>query len=411
MSGMTDLSWGSAATLDSIRGEVAIVGVGETAHTGPSGRKALDMAAEAIRRALDDCGLRPEDVDGLMVAGMVEDQFTAAIFRDYFGRGPELWFSPDGGAASQVGSAPYAAAHALRRGEANVIVNVFGIDWATKMRAQTASPGDVHLLDPMKADFEAPFGYYPQPVYFATMAQRHAYEFGTTDAQRGAFAATQRRHANTHPGAVMRDRPLSVESFLASPCLIDPLRKEDCCLISDGAGAFVMTSAARARDLARRPVIIEGVGRGFTRSGSHITQQRAFLETPHVFAAPGAFRMAGLTPADVDVLAAYDCSSITAMMQIEDMGFCPKGEIGAFAEEGRLAFDRPRRQGGMPFNTHGGMMSHSYVLGIAHVIELVRQLRGEAANQVECAEIAVYGGYSMMECSALVLRVGERPGA
>ncbi len=408
---MTDRNWGAAAPLDSIRGEIAITGVGESAHSGPSGRKALDMAAEAIGRALDDAGLRPQDVDGLIVAGSIDDQFTPALFREYFGTRAELWFSPDGGAASRLGTAPHAAAQAVRRGEASVIVNVFGIDWATKARAQTANPGDVHLLDPMKADFEAPFGFYPQPVYFATMAQRHAYEFGTTDAQRGAFAATQRRHANGHPDAVMRERPLSVESFLAGPYLIDPLRKEDCCLISDGAGAFLMTSAARARDLPRRPVIVEGVGRGIAHSGSHIAQQRRFLDTPHVFGAAGAFEMAGLTPADVDVLAAYDCSSITAMMQIEDMGFCPKGEIGAFAEEGRLAFDRPRRQGGLPFNTHGGMMSHSYVLGIAHVIELVRQLRGEAANQVEHAEIGVYGGYAMLETSTLVLRAGERPGA
>jgi acetyl-CoA acetyltransferase len=114
--------------------------------------------------------------------------------------------------------------------------------------------------------------------------------------------------------------------------------------------------------------------------------------------------MAGLSPADVDVLAVYDPFTIVALMAIEDLGFCPKGEAGRFVEGDRLAFDRGRTQGGLPFNTHGGMLSHSYLLGINHVVELVRQLRGEAANQVADAEIAVYGGYSGVDAGTLIMR-------
>ena len=407
---MMNTDWGAGVEYESIQGEIAIVGIGETAHTGPSGRDPVQMAAEAIECALADAGLRPAEVDGLMVAGSLEGQFTPQAFERYFGPRAHLWFSGEGGAATAVGLAPYVTAQAMRRGEANVVVNVFGIDWATQIRRGTASPGESHLLDPMKADFEAPFGWYPQPAYFATMARRHEHEFGTTDAQRGALAVAQRRHANGHPGAVMHGRPLTLDAFLAGPMLMDPLRKEDCCLISDGACAFVMTSSERARDLRKRPAIVEGVGEGIVRAGIHSAQQTPFTSTPQRFSAPAAFAMARVGPADVDVLAVYDCSSITALMQIEDMGFCAKGDAGPFVEGDRLSFDRPRRRGGLPFNTHGGLMSHSYVLGTSHIIELVRQLRGEAANQVERAEIGVYGGYAVGNASTLILSAGSLPG-
>ena len=126
--------------------------------------------------------------------------------------------------------------------------------------------------------------------------------------------------------------------------------------------------------------------------------------TPQTFAAPWAFAMADITPTEVDVIALYDCFSITALMMIEDMGFCAKGEGGAFVSGGRLGFDRPRRSGGLPCNTHGGLMSHAYVLGIAHVVEIVRQLRGEAANQVGDARVGLYGGFTAEEAATLILR-------
>jgi acetyl-CoA acetyltransferase len=161
----------------------------------------------------------------------------------------------------------------------------------------------------------------------------------------------------------------------------------------------VTTSTERARDLPQQPAVVLGVGEGNSASGTHWSQQRAFTSTPQVFSAPAAFTMAGIVPIDVDVLTCYDPFTVVSLMQIEDMGFCAKGEAGAFVEGGALHHDG----GVLPYNTHGGLLSHAYVLGIAHVVECVKQLRGSAPAQVEGCEIAVYGGYTGASASTLVL--------
>jgi acetyl-CoA acetyltransferase len=393
------MSWGAATRLDAVGGAVAIAGVGEADHSGASGRDAVAIGAQAVERALVDAGLTPEDVDGLMFRSGIGPQLDADAFRAYFGTTQDLWVSHEGGAMTWAGTAPAVAAQALRSGRARVIVNVFSVDWASRRGGMRGGPGEFHAQEPMKANLELPFGWFPQPVYFATIARRHMHEFGTTAAQLGAIAVAARRHANGHPTAVLRDKPLSLDDYLARPLLADPLRVEDCCLISDGGGAYVMTSPERARDLAKPVVTVLGVGEGRAASGTYWSQQRDFTATPQVFAAPAAFAMAGVAPDDVDVLALYDPFTIVALMQLEDMGFCTKGQGGDFVAGSRLHFDG----GGLPLNTHGGLLSHAYVLGIAHVIELVRQLRGEAANQVAGAAIAAYGGYTGAMASTLVL--------
>jgi acetyl-CoA acetyltransferase len=224
-------------------------------------------------------------------------------------------------------------------------------------------------------------------------------EFGTTPEQFGAIAVACRRNANHHPGAVVHAKPMTLDDYLGSTVLADPLRLFDACLISDGGGAYVTTSVERARDLQQPPAVVQGVGEGISGSGQHWSQQRAFTSTPQVFSAPGAFGMAGLTSEDVDVLTLYDPFTVVALMQIEDMGFCAKGDGGAFVAGETLWFDR----GGLPYNTHGGLLSHAYVLGIAHVVEIVKQLRGTAPAQVADCEVAVYGGYTGMHASTLIL--------
>jgi len=392
-------TWGAATPLEDVSGEVAIVGVGEADHSGPSGRDAVAIGAQAVERALADAGLAPEDVDGILYRGGIGPQFDEHAFRAHFGTRKELFASPDGGAMSWAATAPYLAAQAIRAGKARVLVNVFAVDWASRRGQMAGGPGVFHAQERMKASLEVPFGWFPQPVYFATIARRHMHEYGTTEAQLGAIAVACRRHANRHPTAVLRDKPLSLDDYLGRPMLVDPLRVEDCCLISDGGAAFVMTTPERAADLRRLPVRVLGVGEGRSETGTYWSQQRDFTSTPQVFSAPAAYAMADIGAADVDVLATYDPFTIVALMQLEDMGFCPKGEGGAFAEGKGLHFDGGR----LPYNTHGGLLSHAYVLGIAHVVELVRQLRGEAANQAAGAEIGVYGGYTGALASTLVL--------
>lgn len=395
--------WGHSVELDDIRGEVAIVGIGETEYSGPSDRYAKAMALEAVAKAIEDAGLQPADIDGLMVSPGIGNQITPEDFRAHFQVQQEIWFAEEGGAMIWGATCAHTAAHALRAGKAKNIVNVFAVDWASARKRGTGGPGGWHASEPMKAGFELPFGWYPQPLYFATFMHRHMHEYGTTPEQLAQIPLTFRRHANTHSGAVMRDRVMSLDDYLARPMLTDPFRMEDCCLISDGAGAFVMCAAERAADFSQSPVIVEGVGRGCIEGAPYISQQKKLTATPQTFAAPWAYAMADCKPTDLDVIAIYDCFSGTALMQIEDMGFCEKGEGGAFIEEDRLHVSRPRSRGGIPCNTHGGLLSHAYVLGIAHVIELVRQLRGTAENQVEDVQLAAYAGFTADEGSTLIL--------
>jgi len=390
--------WGYASDLDDVRGQVAIAGIGETAYTKASGRTAREIGAEAAERAIADAGLQPADIDGITWSGAFAD-FDVAAFHEHFGTSHEMWTSPWGGGMAWAATAPYIAAQAIRTRKARHVLNVFPVAWATQRSSMTGGPGEVHATQSLKQNLEVPFGWFPQPVYFASIMRRHMIEFGTLPEQFGAVAVACRRHANLHPGAVMHGRPMTIDDYLASPYLADPLRLLDSCLISDGGAAYVTTSVERARDLVARPAVVAGVGEGYSSSGTHWALQRAFTSTPQVFSAPGAFAMAGLTPADVDVLTVYDPFTVVSLMQIEDMGFCPKGEAGRFVEGDTLFHDA----GKLPFNTHGGLLSHAYVLGIAHVVECVKQLRGVAAAQVPDCEVAVYGGYTGHMASTLVL--------
>jgi acetyl-CoA acetyltransferase len=391
--------WGYASDLDDISGRVAIVGIGETPYTKASGRTARDIGAEAAERAIADAGLAPSEIDGLTWNGAFAD-FDATAFHEHFGTDHELWTSRWGGGMTWAGTAPYLAAKAIDDGRARHVLNVFPVAWATQRSSMTGGPGETHAAQPLKQNLEVPFGWFPQPVYFATIMRRHMLEFGTAEEHFGAIAVACRRHANLNPGAVMHEKRMTLADYRASPMLADPLRMFDCCLISDGGAAYVTTSIERARDLANPPAVVAGVGEGNSGSGIHWSQQRDFTSTPQVFAAPPAFDMAGLEPADVDVLTVYDPFTVVSMMQIEDMGFCEKGTAGPFLEGDTLQHD----SGKLAFNTHGGLLSHAYVLGIAHVVEIVKQLRGTAAAQVPGCEVGVYGGYTGAMASTLILR-------
>jgi acetyl-CoA acetyltransferase len=398
VTGSTDPHWGHASVLDDVSGRVAIAGIGETAYTKASGRTAREIGAEAAERAIADAGLEPSDIDGLTYSGAFAD-FDVAAFHEHFGTSHDMWSSPWGGGMAWAATAPYLAAGAIAKHKARHVLNVFPVAWATQRGAMTGGPGEVHAAQSLKQNLEVPFGWFPQPVYFASIMRRHMIEFGTTEEQFAAVALACRRHANLNPEAVMHGRPMAMSDYLAAPMLADPLRLLDSCLISDGGAAYVTTSVERARDLRRDPVVVAGVGEGYSGSGTHWALQSAFTSTPQVFSAPGAFAMAGLTPGDVDVLTVYDPFTVVSLMQIEDMGFCPKGDVGAFVEGDTLHHDA----GKLPFNTHGGLLSHAYVLGIAHVVEVVKQLRGDAAAQVPACEVGVYGGYTGHMASTLVL--------
>jgi acetyl-CoA acetyltransferase len=251
----------------------------------------------------------------------------------------------------------------------------------------------------LAGQFETPYGL-PMPIgYYALSAARHMYRYGTTSRHLAEIAVAARSWAQLNPKAWSRD-PLTVDDVLASRKLVDPLRRLDCCLVTDGGGAVVVTTEDRARNAARRPIRILGAGEG--QSHWHVAQMRDQTLSPAAISGRQAFEMAGVTPNDVDVLEPYDSFTITVLLALEDLGFCEKGEGGAFVEGGRLG-----PGGELPAMTSGGGLSYNHpgALGILLLVEAVRQLRGEAGErQVPDAEIAVaHGSGGVLSTAATVV--------
>ena len=237
------------------------------------------------------------------------------------------------------------------------------------------------------SEWEAPFGLAMPMGAYALAANRHMAVFGTKPEQLAQIAVDTRRWANMNPRARYRD-PITTQDVLSSPMHVSPLHQLDCCLVTDGAGAFVVTTPERARDLAKPPVYVLGAA----TSGDHwiISQMPDLTTTAGAVSGPAAFSMAGIDPGDVDILMAYDSFTITALLHLEDLGFCPKGEGGPFVEDGKLG-----PGGSLPMNTNGGGLSYTHPgqYGMFLLVEAVRQLRGECdERQIEGAEIAVAHG-------------------
>jgi len=259
----------------------------------------------------------------------------------------------------------------------------------SRVRDTTSSDDDSMPGAQIARDYYLPYGLTAPPQWYALMARRHMHEFSTTAEQLGAVALAMRQHAQLNPAAMMCGKPLTMADYLASPMIAAPYRLLDCCLETDGAAAFIVASAERARDLAQRPVYLLGAAAGQPYPADEITNRREFHRIGLTSAAPEAFRQAGVKPADVDFAEIYDCFTFEVIQQIEEAGFCARGEGGAFVENGGIALG-----GHLPVNTHGGLLSHAHSLGLGHVVEAVRQLRGEAgARQVKDAEIGAVTGW------------------
>ena len=252
----------------------------------------------------------------------------------------------------------------------------------------------------MKANFEIPFGWYPQIVHFAGMARRHMELYGTTMEQLGAVAVACRKHALLCDNAIMRS-PLSVEEYMSTGMIADPLRPADCCLVNDGAAAFLMTTIDRARDCAKRSVSVLGTAQDIVPDGEFSSLRADYLSTAAVGSGPKAFAQAGLHPRDVDFLQIYDNFTSMVIEQLEDLGFCSKGEGGPFVEGGRIEIG-----GELPVNTAGGQLSQAFILSANLVVEAVRQLRAECGKrQVPDAKLGLVTGYTGAEHSTMILGV------
>ena len=376
---------------------IAIAGVGQTTPVRRSPKSLRALCVEAVQGALDDAGLEASEVDGLVTDGTI---MPATVPRDYLASqlGIDRLFdagSSFGGAGSAY--APQLAQLAIASGAAKVIVYYFGVDWGSR----ASGPYGFHDLYPAKMAFEKPYGFNAQPTYFGMWTRRYMHEYGLTERDLATIAVTQRQNALLHPLSQMK-APMSVEDYFAARVVAEPLRVPDCCLITDGACAFVMTSLERARDLRRPPVTVLGVGFGSERSGGDdvFTQPADLLRITGAQAACGrALQQAGLQLSDVDFAEVYDCFSISVLIQLEELGFCKRGESAAFVRERGIGINS-----GLPVNTHGGLLSHSYLLGVEHVVEAVRQLRGDAGEaQVKGAQIGLVGNWSTPDYGVLLL--------
>jgi acetyl-CoA C-acetyltransferase len=342
-------------------------------------RSALEIQAISARAALDDAGLGRKDVDGYFTVAGTGGALLATL--DYLNLEPRYVDGTTVGGASFVAHVHHAAtAIAERRCQVALITygstaRSLGVAVGTRGRAAG------EYLD----QFEAVHGPTTVALY-ALVAQRHMHAYGTTPEQLAAIAVACRRHAGLNPDALYRD-PITVADVLASPVIASPLHLLDCCVITDGGGAVVLVHPELARDLRKPPVAVLGAAEAVAHT---VAGRRDYLVSAAARTGPRAFAEAGVTHADVDMAMIYDSFTITVLMTLEDLGFCPKGQGGWFAEGGRLELG-----GDLPINTDGGGLSsnHPGMRGIFLVIEAVRQLRGEAGRrQVADCRIALVHG-------------------
>ena len=375
----------------SLKDKACIAGIGETAYSrgAGDGKSAFALQLEASLRAIEDAGLSPKQIDAIVVPfprmGTAEE-FAANLGIEDLRLASALHM----GGAGPVAALQHAAM-AVATGPAGCVLIPAGWNGYSGMRAMHAVATDISAIPggAISRDYYLPYGLSAPPQWYALLARRHMYQFGTSAEQLGAVALAMRAHAQLNPKAVMRGRPMTMEDYLASPIVAGPYRLFDCCLETDGAAAVVVTAAERARDRMKTPVYIMGTAEGRPHPADEITSRKDIFHTGLTDAAPRAFAMAGVTPRDADFAEIYDCFTFEVIQQLEEAGFCKRGEGGAFVEGGRIELG-----GELPVNTHGGLLSEAHVLGMSHIVEAVRQLRGGAGErQVRGAEIGVVTGW------------------
>jgi acetyl-CoA acetyltransferase len=359
-----------------------IAGVGHTPFGRLPGRSAWDLEMQAAALAIENAGLERGDIDGLLTDPGPAQGLVEGITPHYLRMGALLGIDPDYTGTETLGGASSAAvvqraALAVEAGLCSACLCVYGDSALSSTGSFSYPRGD-----------EAAFGFFGATGLHALAARRHMHLYGTRAEHLGEVAIAARAHAARTPHAQKR-RTITVEEYLTSDPVVEPLRRFDCCLISDGAAAVVVTSAERARDLPRAPIHV--LGHAQAHSLSTYQSPEHFERLPAVRSGPAALGRAGVTPSEIDVALLYDCFTIVVLMQLEDYGFCGKGEGGPFVEGGRIA-----PGGALALNPSGGLLAEGYGGGMLHVIEAVRQLRGEAdERQIPEARLALVSGHGL----------------
>jgi acetyl-CoA acetyltransferase len=385
-------------SINTLSGKVAIVGAADTEVGKVTTLSATELCIDAALRALQDAGIDKDQIDGLVTCQSMAEphMYQAEVLAEYLQIFPRYCISASAGGGTTYSSI-FHAANAIASGVCETVLVCLadslrsGLTREQSMRMQSSTG---------HREFEIPYGP-TVPAYYALIAQAHMDTYGTTPEQFAAVAVNARKHASINPAAQMREL-IDIDDVLASRMIADPLHLLDCSLVSDGGSAIVMTSAERADDFPGSAVYILGAGEG--HGHEHISQARSLTTSAAVESGRRAFSMAGLGPADMDFAGIYDCFTPVVLIELEDLGFCAKGEAGAFVEAGETA-----REGSLPMNTHGGLLSHSHPGhpgAMFALTEAVNQLRQSAgARQLKKAELALVHaqGGIMSSHSTLIL--------
>lgn len=373
-----------------VSGKAAIVGIAETDYLRGTEQSILQMILSASMGAIRDAGLKPSDVDAILPPpGFVAwDEIAAHLGV------PNVRYTvcPQMGGASATASLR-TASMAIATGAADVVLMTVGWNGYSAIRPRPdARPNkrrfNAAFFETVK-NYYAPYGLRSAPWWYSLYLERYAKHYSVPPEAAGAIAVACRKHAQLNPKALMRDRPLTMEEYLASPYITEPLRKLDCCVETDCAAAVVMTSVERARDLPHIPVTFLGGAEGHPNRPDELINRKDVLDLGLDLAAPRAFAMSGVTKDDMDFLQIYDCFTYVALLEIEALGYAERGGAAEFVKNGNIELG-----GKFPMNTHGGLMSQGHCWGMNHIVEAARQLRHEAgAAQVRNCELGLVTGY------------------
>ena len=371
-----------------LRDICAIAGAGNSRLGKVPGVSSLDLIVEAMRNAIDDAGIKVSDIDGIVCRGPDELYSQHQMVGERLGINAGFSTTLTTGGASQIMSVALAVM-AIRHGLATTVICGYGRDaWSrthsseeARVRNETRPPSQ------LPREFGPEYGYYSAAATHAFGATRHMHLYGTTKEHFGHIAVAFREHALRNPQAMMK-KPLSMEEYHAQRSIVRPFGLFDCSLRSDAAGAMIVTSRKRARDLRQPPVLVKGFGTYNNLKGWFADDN--MVTTAAKKSGEAAYRMAGLGPKDIDTAQIYDCFTYMVLTQLEDYGFCKKGEGGPFVASGALGLD-----GILPTNTSGGQLSEAHAEGVLQIVEGVRQLqhRYPAHRQVKDAEIALISGH------------------
>jgi acetyl-CoA acetyltransferase len=387
------------------RDRCAVAGVGNTEFSKDSGRSVLSLATEASIAAINDAGLVAADIDGIVRCDF--DVVTHHDLATALGMPNLTYWSAHGPGGSAPCSMMASAVGAILSGQATAVLVFRSLNGRSGFRlGKGRNQNDAGAIggNGSYEEFFVPNGLVSPGQVWALLAQRHMHEYGTTPEQLGHIAMTVRERANGNPNAQLGAKTLTMDDYLAAPVISSPLRLFDYCLETDGACAVVVTSADRARDLAKPPVLISAVAMGSVPSpqggmaGPTLMRPDPML-FPSTSVADSLYRRAGMGPSDIDVAQFYDCFTITVLVQLEDYGFCQRGEGGPFAQSGAIG-----KGGSLPINTSGGNLSEGYIHGMSHIVEGARQMRGESTSQVPGAETCLVTSGLPIITSGMILR-------